>query len=84
MAGLFITGILIVFHTLGGRGGCLPMHIPVLLAGFPAAGICRYRGIVTPCSSVLPGCPFVPIGILMAVGRLRSGGPDVPAAGAEG
>lgn len=75
LAGLFIAlGILfpIVFHTFGAAAGrvFLPMHIPVLLAGFfLPPGYAAIVGIVTPLlSSVLTGMPLLyPSGILMAV-----------------
>lgn len=70
-SGLFLAlGLLvpIAFHLFGGTGPVfLPMHLPVLLAGFflgPASGF--LIGILTPIqSSLLTGMPPVPILYLM-------------------
>jgi len=75
LAGLFIAlGILIpmVFHFFGQAAGqmFLPMHIPVLLAGFfLLPGYAAIVGLVTPLlSSVLTGMPpLYPMAPLMAV-----------------
>ena len=75
LAGLFIAlGILIpmVFHVFGQAAGqvFLPMHIPVLLAGFfLLPGYAAVVGLVTPLlSSVLTGMPpLYPMAPLMAV-----------------
>ena len=75
LAGLFIAlGILfpMVFHAFGQAAGqvFLPMHIPVLLAGFfLLPGYAAIVGLVTPLlSSVLTGMPpLYPMAPLMAV-----------------
>ena len=75
LAGLFIAlGILfpIVFHAFGQTAGqvFLPMHIPVLLAGFfLLPGYAAIVGLITPLlSSVLTGMPpLYPSAPLMAV-----------------
>lgn len=75
LSGLMLAiGILlpIVFHAFGAAAGqvFLPMHIPVLLAGFfLAPGYAAVVGVLTPLlSSVLTGMPpLYPMAALMAV-----------------
>lgn len=74
LSGLFIAlGILIpvIFHTLGGAGPMfLPMHIPVMVAGFILSPATAFLvGAITPfISSVLTGMPILmPIGIIMMI-----------------
>ncbi len=73
-AGLFIAlGVMlpIAFHAVGAGGPIfLPMHIPVLMAGFVLSPVfALFVGIITPLlSSLLTGMPvLMPIGLIMMV-----------------
>lgn len=57
----------ILFHMIGSGPVFLPMHIPILLAGFLAGpGVGLTAGLITPgLSSILTGMPLLPQAVAM-------------------